>query len=277
MSTSRFAGKSVIVTGASAGVGAAVARAFAEQGARLMLVARRKEPLNAIAEELSKQTKVVTLAMDVADSGSYSDLFKRAQYELGGVHYLINNAGAHHRGPMQTVDADALGQMIDVNLRAPIMLSRFAVDAISASGGGAIVNVASIAGCMPVPGSATYSASKFGLRAFSLAVAAELAGSNVHIGAVSPGPIDTGFIMSDIDQVTDLTFSQPMSTAREVAEAVLRVAAAEAVDVKIPRSSGVLATVAYLFPPLSRALRPLLERKGRRAKARYKARQRQSS
>ncbi|MFK8054383.1 MAG: SDR family NAD(P)-dependent oxidoreductase [Woeseiaceae bacterium] len=275
--SSRFSGKSVIVTGASAGIGAEVARAFAAQGARLLLVGRRKEPLKAMAAELAQDTDVATMAMDVADINACTDLFKKAQYEFGGVHYLINNAGAHHRGVLTDVDPDQLAQMIDVNLRAPVVLTRLAIPLIKQSGGGAIVNVASIAGCSPVPGSATYGATKFGLRALTLSLAEELRGSSVHVGAVSPGPVDTGFIMSDIDQVADLTFSQPMSTAAEVAEGVLSVAAGDATDLKMPKSSGILATLGYLFPGLSRALRPRLEKKGRRAKLRYKKRQESAS
>ena len=78
--------------------------------------------------------------------------------------------------------------------------------------------------------------------------------------------------MDEIDEVADLTFSQPMSTAEQVAEAVLQVAEGRAVDVKMPRMSGVMATASYLFPSLKRALRPMLEKKGRKAKAFYKAR-----
>ncbi len=267
-----FEGKSVIVTGASAGVGAQVARVFAEHGARLMLVARRKEPLDQLAAELARQTKVATMAMDVSDTAACRDLIKKTVFEFGCVNYLVNNAGAHFRGAFDSIDIDQIATMIDVNLRAPLILSRLALDAIREAGGGAIVNVASIAGTTPVPGSATYSASKFGLRAFTLAMADELRGTNVHIGAVSPGPIDTGFIMSDIDEVSDLTFSQPMSTARGVAEGVLQVAAGDKIDLKMPRISGLLGDIGYLFPALKRALRPMLERRGRKAKKFYKAR-----
>ncbi|MEO0346850.1 MAG: SDR family oxidoreductase [Pseudomonadota bacterium] len=268
----RFDGKSVIVTGASAGVGAAVARAFAAEGARLMLVARRREPLQAIAEELGDSTKVETFALDVADTAGCRDLIKKTVYEFGCVHYVVNNAGAHFRGNFEGVSVEEIATMVDVNLRAPLVLARLALDAIREAGGGAIVNVASLAGTTPVPGSATYSATKFGLRAFTLALADELAGSNVRVGAVSPGPIDTGFIMDDIDGVSDLTFSQPMSTAEQVAEAVLQVALDGDIDIKMPAMSGRLATAGYLFPALKRALRPMLEKKGRKAKAFYKER-----
>jgi short-subunit dehydrogenase len=267
-----FQGRTAIITGASAGVGAAVARAFAACGARLMLVARGQKALKEIAAELKPVTDVHTMAMDVADEKLCAAMLKKAEFELGAVHYLVNNAGLHVRGPVEANEPDDLGAMIDVNLRAPIVLSRLALPYLRASGGGAIVNVASLAGCTPVEGAATYSASKFGLRAFTFALAEELRDSNIHIGVVSPGPIDTGFIMSQIDNVTDLTFSQPMSTAEAVAEAVLRVAMGEKVEIKMPAASGVLANVSYLFPGVRRFMLPWLEKKGRKAKAFYRAR-----
>ena len=267
-----FKDRTVVLTGGSEGVGAATARLFAQAGANLVLVARGRKKLEAIAKELRDKTRVEICPMDVSDSDACVNLFKKAEFEFGRVDILVNNAGYHTRGPLEEIDIGDLAKMVDVNLRAPLVLSRLAMDAMREAGGGAIVNVASLAGTTPVPGSATYSATKFGLRAFTLALADELAGSNIHVGAVSPGPIDTGFIMEDIDQVTDLTFSQPMRTAEQVADAVLSVAAGDAVDIKMPAMSGVLATAGYLFPSLKRALRPMLERKGRKAKAFYKAR-----
>ncbi|MGH8222834.1 MAG: SDR family NAD(P)-dependent oxidoreductase, partial [Woeseiaceae bacterium] len=163
-----------------------------------------------------------------------------------------------------------LGRMIDVNLRAPIILTRLAIPYLKEAGGGAIVNVASLAGRTPVPGAATYSASKFGLRAFTFALGEELRGSGIKVAAVSPGPIDTGFIMSSIDAVADVTFSQPMSTADEVAEEIMKLAVNDKRERSMPPASGVLTTVAYLFPGLGRKLHPLLQAKGRRVKRKLK-------
>jgi hypothetical protein len=209
--------------------------------------------------------------MDVADPEACVRLFAAAESEFGNVHILVNNAGYHERGPVEKVDAAALGRMIDVNLKAPVILSRLAIPYLRKAGGGAIINVASLAGRTPVPGATTYSASKFGLRAFSFALGDELAGSGIKVAVVSPGPIDTGFIMSDIDAVADITFSQPLSTADEVAEAVMELAVNDRRERSMPPSSGLLTTASYLFPGLGRALRPALIRKGRKVKARIKA------
>jgi short-subunit dehydrogenase len=267
----KFDGKTVIITGGSEGVGAAAAWRFAAAGAKLVLVARGREKLERIAEELRPRAAVLTLAMDVADHEACTRLFSAAEHEFGNIHVLINNAGYHERGPVEKVDPAALGRMIDVNLKAPVILSRLAIPYLRKAGGGAIVNVASLAGRTPVPGASTYSATKFGLRAFSFALGEELNGSGIKLAAVSPGPIDTGFIMSDIDVVADITFSQPLSTADEVAEAIMELAVNDKRERSMPPSSGFLTTASYLFPRLGRALRPALIRKGRKVKARIKA------
>jgi short-subunit dehydrogenase len=269
-----FKEKTVIITGGSKGVGAATARKFAQAGANLVLVARGRKNLERMAEELRPQTKVEIIVMDVSDMDACTNLFKKAEFEFGGVHVLVNNAGYHERGPVQNIAIEDLGKMIEVNLAAPIILSRLAIPYIKQSGGGAIVNVGSLAGRTPVPGSATYSASKSGLRAFTRALAEELRDSEIKVAIVSPGPIDTGFIMSDIDNVSDLTFSQPLSTADEVADEIMKLCLNDKPERSMPPASGFLTTLTYLFSGIGRIIRPALESKGRRVKRKLKAQQR---
>ena len=266
-----FNNKTVIITGGSEGVGAATARLFAEAGANLMLVARGKKNLEAEAEALRDKTRVEIFAMDVSDADACVDVFKKAQFEFGNVDILVNNAGCHARGAVEDVEPDALARMVDVNLRAPIMLSSIALPYIREAGEGAIINVGSLAGRIAYPGAATYAATKAGLRSFTLALAEELHGSGVKVGLVSPGPISTAFIMEDMDRVSDITFSQPMSTAEEVAQTVLDLCGNTIREQAMPRRSGVLTTVVGLMPWLGRTLRPSLERKGQRVKRRLKA------
>jgi short-subunit dehydrogenase len=266
-----FKDKTVIITGGSEGIGAATARMFAEAGANLLLVARGKKKLEAIAAELRGKTRIELFVMDVADADACVSLFKKAQYEFGRVDILINNAGYHKRGLFESVAAEDLGRMIDVNLKAPIVLCRNALPYLRESDGAAIINVASLAGRAPIPGSATYSSSKFGLRAFTFALAEELRDTNVKLAIVSPGPIDTGFIMSDVDQVSDLTFSQPISTAEEVAQAILDLCGNNQRERVMPAISAYLTTLSYLMPWLGRLLQPLLQRKGKKVKAKLKA------
>lgn len=272
-----FKDKTVIVTGASEGVGAATARLFADAGANLMLVARNRKNLEAIAEELRDKARVEIFPMDVSDADSCVDMFKKTLFEFGRIDVLVNNAGFHARGNVESNTAEDLVRTIDVNLRAPIMLMRLALPHIRESGGGAIINVASLAGRTPVPGSAAYSASKFGLRAFTFSLAEEIRDSGIKLAVVSPGPIATQFILADIDKTSDLTFSQPMSSAEDVAQAILDLCGNNQREQAIPAISGFLTTLTYLAPWLGRALRPALERKGARVKKEYKAKARADS
>jgi short-subunit dehydrogenase len=272
-----FKDKTVIITGGSEGVGAAAARLFAQAGANLMLVARNRKNLESIAAELRDRTRVEIFPMDVSDADSCVDLFKKTQFEFGRIDVLVNNAGFHARGYVESLSAEDLGRTIDVNLKAPIMLTRIALPHIREAGGGAIVNVASLAGRTPVPGSAAYSASKFGLRAFTFSLDEEIRGSGIKLAVVSPGPVATQFILADIDTTSDLTFSQPMSSAEEVAQAILDLCGNKQREQAVPAISGVLTTLMYLMPWLGRALRPALERKGSRVKKELKAKGRASS
>jgi short-subunit dehydrogenase len=270
--TQHFTDKTVIITGASAGVGAACARAFAAQQAKLVLVARGAEALEAIADELRAQTEVLTVAMDVADTAQGLELLAKAEAHFGAVHVLINNAGMHSRGDLEKVSAADVAAMVDINIRAPMVLSCAAIPYLRRAGSGAIVMVGSLAGRAPLQGAATYSGTKAGLRAFSYALADELRDAGINVGVVSPGPIDTGFIMDEIDQVEDIVFSQPMSTPAEVADAVMSIARGEEEEISMPSLSGKLTTMSYLFPKLRRALRPKLYAQGRKNKDKYRNR-----
>ena len=268
-----FRDKTVIITGGSEGIGAATARLFAEAGANLVLVARTKKNLESVADDLRDKTKVAIFPMDVTDPDACVDVFKKATYEFGGVHILVNNAGYHARGDVANVDAADLARIIDVNLRAPIMLSRIALKYLAEEEEAAIINVGSLGGRTPVAGSTTYSASKAGLRFFTLALADELRDTPIKVGLVSPGPVETDFILGDIDTTADITVSQPMTSPEQVAQAILDLCGNNRREIAMPRVTGLLTTLIYLFPWIGRQIRPALERKGRRFKEQFKAEQ----
>jgi|TARA_B110000902_G_scaffold110399_1_gene130281 short-subunit dehydrogenase len=268
-----FENKTVIITGASAGVGAACARLFASKGAKLVLVARGEAALNTIADELRSQCEVLTVVMNVASNEDCLALLEKAEAAFGAVHVIINNAGMHARGDLATVAPMDVAAMVDINMRAPLLLSCAAIPYLQKAGEGAIVNVGSLAGRAPLQGAATYCATKAGLRAFSYALADELRDSGISVGSVSPGPIDTGFIMDEIDAVEDIVFSQPMSTAEQVAEGILAVASGQEIEVVLPAASAKLTHISYLFPKLRRRLRPKLYEQGRKNKDKYRNRQ----
>ncbi len=267
-----FAGRTVIITGASAGVGAACAERFADLGANLVMVARGEEALSRCAEALLPRTRVLAVAMDVADEAACASLVDKTLAEFGAIHVLVNNAGLHHRGDFADQTPANMAQMIDVNLRAPIYLAGLALPHILAAGNGAVVMVGSLAGRTPMRGAATYASTKAGLRAFTHSLAEELADRDINVGLVSPGPIDTAFIMDSLDEVEDIVYSQPMSTAAEVAEAVVAVARGEDIEICLPAFSGKLTNLSYLSPWLRQKMRPSLEKKGAKNKEKYRGR-----
>jgi short-subunit dehydrogenase len=266
-----FKDKTVVITGGSEGVGAAAARLFADAGANLMLVARGRRNLEAIAEELRARTRVEIFTMDVADNGACVDVFKKTEYEFGRIDILVNNAGFHERGRFETVSAEDHAAMVDVNLRAPILMSRIVLPYLREAGGGAIINVGSLAGWQPLADQVTYSATKAGLRTFTFALAEELRGSNIKTALISPGPIDTGFIMENLDVVADLTMSQPISTAEQVAQAILDICGNRQKEIAMPAISAALSRFFRLFPWLKRLLLPVFEAKGARVKRQLRA------
>jgi len=273
MATRAFNDRTVVITGASAGIGLACARQFAQAGANVVAVARGAAELERTRAELARLGPTLAIAADVAQPDAPERIVSGALAQFGALHVLVNNAGMHARGLFGDQDDDDLAAMVDVNLRAPILLTRRALPHLVASGRGAVVNVASLAGKVPTAGGVVYSATKFGLRAFSMALADELRGTGVTVSCVSPGPVDTQFIMAELDTVSDLTMSQPLVTAEQVAALVLASALDGRLERATPRLSAMLATLGYIAPSVRRALRPLLERRGRRNKDKLRARQ----
>ena len=266
--------KTVVITGASEGIGAACARLFAASGAYLVLAARGEEKLDKIVSELSQQTEAMGYAMDVCDLSACDELLAVAKKRFGHIHVLINNAGFHDRGLFNTVNPRNAARMVDVNIRAPIYLTSAAMPYLNESEGGFVVMVGSLAGMAPLSGASVYSGTKSGLRAFTLALREELANTNTRCAIVSPGPVDTGFIMKNLRTVDDIVFSQPMSTADEVAAAVKDLVEGERAEIAMPRLSGALASLGAFLPMLRRLLRPVLSALGRKNKRKYLKRRR---
>jgi short-subunit dehydrogenase len=259
-----------LVTGASSGIGLATTRALIATGARVAIVGRSRDRLEAVARELGPEP-ITPFPLDLRDRAGLAGLPRHVVDRFGRLDIIVHSAGVNHRGSASARTSEELAEILDANLVAPVLLTRAALPFISA--GGAIVMVASLAGKVPVPDEATYSASKAGLRAFARALDHELRGRAIRVSSVCPGPVDTGFL-GDVRAVPDLVFSQPMSTAERVADAVLRAIDSGPREIDVPALSGKLATLSYLSPKLFATLRPLLERRGAREKRRFIAQRR---
>lgn len=258
--------KVVIITGASSGVGAAAARAFAKAGATVVLAARSTAKLQKLAQELDG----LAVRTDVSRAEDLRALVAQTVEAYGRIDVLVNNAAANARGAFDTLDPEAIATVIDTNLKAPLLLTRFALPYLRESKG-VVVNVASIAGHVPLPGEASYCASKWGLRGFTFAVNQELRAAGVAACVVSPGPIATPFVLDDLDHVPDLVFSQPILSAEEVAAAIVACSRDRQAERALPLSTLRLAQLIGFAPWLQEILRPTLEARGAKVKARLKA------
>lgn len=185
-----------LVTGASSGIGAAMARELAARGHDLILVARREAELQALARELEATHGVLAaaIAQDLAQPGSAAQLWEQCEAQGREIDVLINNAGFSTTGEFATIDAAATRAMLQLNILTLTELARLALPGMLARRRGHILNVASLAGFQPGgPRMAAYYASKSYVLSFTRGLAAELAGSGVSATALCPGPVRTGF------------------------------------------------------------------------------------
>lgn len=229
-----MSGKRVLLTGATRGIGRAIAQALLEQGARLVCGVRDVKGEHARAL-CALSSNVVLLPLDLRDQTQVASMVARACDALAGLDALVNSAGIVHYDALARLTPQALHEQFQVNCFAPGLLARDAASQLAANGGGAIVNIASSLGLKPAPLTAAYAASKAALISLTRSLALEYGGQGVRVNAVAPGVIDTdmiraprtladGSVVPVADQLAQLRQLHPLGrlgTAREVAEAVL--------------------------------------------------------
>ena len=194
----RWRGKVALVTGASAGIGAATAKALASAGMKVVLAARRLERLQALSSALTAQGGAcLPLAVDLNETGAIARMFAEIRNHWGGVDVLINNAGLGRRLNIVAAEPDSLQAMLDVNIRAATWCIREALLDMQGKPDAAIVNISSLAGhrILPGRGATFYAATKHALRALTDGLRQELVaeGSPVKIGMISPGLVESEF------------------------------------------------------------------------------------
>lgn len=218
-------GRNALVTGASRGIGAAVARALDAAGARVALAARTEDACRGVAAELRNDP--VLLGGDLAHDGAAEDLALRAQSQLGRVDIVVNNAGVGRRVPSATLTGDDIDLMYRVNVRSLLLLTTALIPAMVERGAGAIVNVSSISGVRGAPMRAAYAATKGAVDALTRSLAMELGPHGVRVNAVAPGVVETDMWTDNLarpgvrDEVVALVPLRRLSSPEEVASVVL--------------------------------------------------------
>jgi 3-hydroxy acid dehydrogenase / malonic semialdehyde reductase len=186
--------KTVVITGASSGFGAACARAFADVGWRLILTARRSDVLSQLQSELAKLTAVHVMTLDVRDRAAVADAFSSLPPEFSEVDLLINNAGlALGLEPAQNADLDDWDTMVDTNIKGVMYCTRALLPGMVQRNRGHVVNIGSVAGNWPYPGGNVYGASKAFVQQFSRNLRADLLGTKVRVTNIEPGMAETEF------------------------------------------------------------------------------------
>ncbi len=207
-------GTTVLLTGATGGIGHAIARTLSAKGAKLILTGRRAEVLEPLATELGARA----LALDLNDPAEIDRLVA----ESGEVDILIANAALPAAGRLESFTMDEIDRALDVNLRAPIALAHALAPSMVARGSGHMVFISSLSGKAATPGSAMYNATKYGLRGFTLALRADLHDSGVGVSGVFPGFIrDAGmFAESGVKLPKGIGTRTPDDVARGVVRAI---------------------------------------------------------
>ena len=232
----RLDGKVAIVTGGSAGIGEAVAKRFAEEGAAVVITGRRQSELDRVIGGIRhNKGKGLSVAGSVSDEPHVQEVTQRALDSFGRIDILINNAGIGDFGKRIHETDDASWQtMLDVNLTGVFRMTRAVVSQMLKQGKGAIVNISSVASLVGIPGAPAYAASKGGLDAFTRALAIDYAGDGIRCNVVNPGLIDTPLaapLMSNPELLQPILKHYAMrrpGTPEEVANMVLFLASDEA-------------------------------------------------
>ena len=213
----------VFVTGASSGFGAAVARRFAADGARVIAAARRVDRVKSLADEFG--SRILPLALDVRDRPAVAAAVEGLPDEFKSVDVLVNNAGlALGLGPAQDADLDDWDQMIDTNCKGLVYCTRAILPGMVARRRGHVISLGSVAGTYPYPGGNVYGGTKAFVHQFSLDLRSDLHGTGVRVTSVEPGMADTEFSLvrfSGDQAQADAVYTgmQPM-TADDIAEAI---------------------------------------------------------
>lgn len=228
-----FKGKNVIITGASRGIGFALAQAFAQEGANLALCATREEALKDAAEKLIPYgVKIYTQAVNIAQADACENFVQNTIKEFGSLDILVNNAGITKDNLTVRMSEQDWTDVLDVNLKGTFLMAKAALKVMFKKRCGSIVNLTSVVGQMGNPGQANYVASKAGVIGLTKTLAKEFGGRNVRVNAVAPGFVQTAMtdaLPEDVKaKALEAIALKRFATTQDIAKAVLFLASDDA-------------------------------------------------
>jgi len=259
------------LTGCASGMGRHMTSAIVRRGGRAYATDLNREALEqARAEEGWPADRVEIAALDVRDAAQWRAVYDEALKHLGSVDVLMNIAGVLLAAKAAEATDEEIGLQIDVNLKGVIFGTRTAAGPMAAQGHGHIVNIASIAGLVPAPGLSVYCASKYGVRAYSIAAAFELKPKGVQVTAICPSSIQTPMLDNQLDNdAAEMFFSGfRILTLDEIESAIFdRALVKRPYEIHIPWAKAKLARFVDRFPWLGPHIAPLYQWSGRRRQA----------
>lgn len=220
-----MSGKTIFITGASSGFGAACARMFATEGNRLVLTARRIDPLLKLQVDLSANAEIQVIPLDVSDREAVQGAIESLPERFRSIDVLLNNAGlALGLEPAHQVDLDDWETMVDTNIKGVMYCTRFVLPGMVARNSGHIINISSTAGAWPYPGGNVYGGTKAFVTQFSRNLRCDLLGTRVRVSCIQPGMAETEFskvrFKGNDEQAAGVYRGTEPLTAEDIAETV---------------------------------------------------------
>lgn len=235
MSQQKLAGKVALVTGASKGIGAGIARELAAQGASVVVnyASSESDAAKVVAQIIVAGGKAIAIKANVAEPADIDRLFAAARTAYGRLDILVNNAGVYAFGPLESVTVESIRQMYDVNVTGLLLASKAAAAMFPAKGGN-IVNIGSIVGELPPPGAVIYTSTKGAVNTITRGLAKELGARKIRVNAVNPGATETeglasaGMLGEFSDMIVGQTPLGRLGTPEDIAKAVAFIASDDA-------------------------------------------------
>jgi NAD(P)-dependent dehydrogenase (short-subunit alcohol dehydrogenase family) len=228
----RLQGKTALVTGATSGIGRAIAEAFAREGAQVVVSGRDQQRGNVVVEGIRAAGGSATfVAAELTSKAAIDQLAREATEAVGPIDILVNNAGIGYFSPTAAIDEATFDTLLTTNMKSPFYLTAALAPSMAKRGSGKIINITTMAAHVGLPGMALYGATKAGLTLMTKSWAAEFGPSGVNVNAISPGPTRTRGVegMGDmLDQLASTLPAKRVAQPTEIAEAAVYLASADA-------------------------------------------------